>query len=99
MASSLVGKTAIISGAYGGIGYAIADRFAREGASLVLLGRCHSKLGKSLARLTHDHGNMSSDGGLDKFRVRSCDVTKYEDWQTVMADTVSNFRLVRGAMR
>ncbi|AEO71265.1 uncharacterized protein THITE_2024785, partial [Thermothielavioides terrestris NRRL 8126] len=48
---SLVGKTACITGATGGIGFAIATRFAQEGASVVLAGRSASKLEHALAKL------------------------------------------------
>ncbi|KXX77070.1 3-oxoacyl-[acyl-carrier-protein] reductase FabG [Madurella mycetomatis] len=41
---SLAGKTAAITGATGGIGFAIASRFAREGANVVLAGRSLPKL-------------------------------------------------------
>ncbi|KAL2020535.1 hypothetical protein VTK56DRAFT_8335 [Thermocarpiscus australiensis] len=41
---SLAGKTAVITGAAGGIGSAIATRFAQEGASVILAGRTMSKL-------------------------------------------------------
>ncbi|KAK3361053.1 hypothetical protein B0T24DRAFT_122062 [Lasiosphaeria ovina] len=46
---SLVGKTAAITGATGGIGFAIATRFAQEGASVVLLGRSKAKLERALS--------------------------------------------------
>ncbi|KAK4150299.1 hypothetical protein C8A00DRAFT_46276 [Chaetomidium leptoderma] len=48
---SLLGKTAVVTGASGGIGFAIASRFAYEGANVVLAGRTHSKLEHSLERL------------------------------------------------
>ncbi|KAK4238926.1 3-oxoacyl-reductase FabG [Achaetomium macrosporum] len=42
--ASLVGKTAVITGATRGIGFAIAQRLALEGASVVLAARTVSKL-------------------------------------------------------
>lgn len=47
----LAGKTAVVTGGAGGIGFAIASRFAHEGASVVLAGRTQSKLHASLAQL------------------------------------------------
>ncbi|KAK3683428.1 hypothetical protein B0T22DRAFT_247185 [Podospora appendiculata] len=45
---SLTGKTVAITGGAGGIGFAIAKRFAHEGASVVLLGRNERKLQEAL---------------------------------------------------
>lgn len=52
--AKLQGKTAIITGATGGIGEASARRFLEEGANLMLIGRSEEKL-KSLV--------MQLDGG------------------------------------
>jgi len=41
---SLSGKTAIISGGSDGIGRAIAERFAKEGAHVVICARNQDKL-------------------------------------------------------
>ena len=48
---SLVGKTVAITGATGGIGFAIARRFAQEGSKVVLLGRNSTLLQESLDRI------------------------------------------------
>ncbi len=40
----LKGKTALITGGSDGIGYAIAEAFASQGAGLVLIGRDSEKL-------------------------------------------------------
>ncbi|GAB1313445.1 hypothetical protein MFIFM68171_03655 [Madurella fahalii] len=48
---SLAGKTAAITGATGGIGFAIASRFAREGANVVLTGRSLPKLQEAYGRM------------------------------------------------
>ncbi|MDR3610842.1 MAG: SDR family oxidoreductase [Ignavibacteriaceae bacterium] len=45
------GKTALITGASGGIGYEIAMLFARNGYNLVLIARSEDKLGKISAEL------------------------------------------------
>ncbi|MBP7934624.1 MAG: SDR family oxidoreductase [Phycisphaerae bacterium] len=51
--SSLKDQVAIITGAGTGIGAATAVRFAREGASLVLVGRRREKLDDVVARIGH----------------------------------------------
>lgn len=47
---TLFNKTVAITGATGGIGSAIASRFAREGAKLVLIGRSQFKLQEELTK-------------------------------------------------
>jgi len=54
---SLAGKTVAITGATGGIGSAIATRFAQEGANLLLLGRDQEKLNALHAKLSNKHPN------------------------------------------
>ncbi|KAM7201181.1 hypothetical protein V8F20_004927 [Naviculisporaceae sp. PSN 640] len=49
-AYTLFNKTVAITGATGSIGSAIATRFAREGAKLVLIGRQQFKLAEELAK-------------------------------------------------
>jgi NAD(P)-dependent dehydrogenase (short-subunit alcohol dehydrogenase family) len=66
----LAGKAAVITGALTGIGRASAQRFAREGAKVVLTGR-HDAEGEALAR------EIEASGGTACF-VRS-DVRKRKD--------------------
>ena len=47
----LNGKTAFISGSTAGIGYAIAEVLAREGARVVINGRTESRVNEAVARL------------------------------------------------
>ncbi len=47
----LDGRTALVTGATAGIGFAIADRLAREGAAVTLCGRDRNKLDDALARI------------------------------------------------
>lgn len=49
-------KTAIVTGASSGIGAAAARRFAEEGASVVLAGRDHRRLGEVVASITSAGG-------------------------------------------
>ncbi len=81
-------KTAIITGASGGIGSAIAHRFALEGLNCVLVGRntvkLHATYGHLLTTDTHSHsiqiGNVSDEAfwsGVSKtlkHEGRNCDV-------------------------
>lgn len=48
---SLAGKTVAVTGATGGIGFAMASRFAQEGASVILGGRNESKLKDALHKI------------------------------------------------
>jgi len=48
---ALDGKTAIITGGGSGIGFAIAERFAREGAHVVITGRRQERLDAAVAQI------------------------------------------------
>lgn len=73
-------KTVIVTGAGSGIGQGIAERFAEEGANVVLAGRTRAKLDK-VAR------------GLDPQRtlVQVCDVADFDQVQALVAATVERF--------
>lgn len=51
--SRLEGKTALVTGATGGIGEATAKRFLQEGANVMLVGRSAEKLDATRTRLGH----------------------------------------------
>ena len=54
---SLEGRIAIITGAGRGIGRAIAERFAREGAAVVLAQRSGDEIESLASLITHNHGS------------------------------------------
>ncbi|QMW23526.1 SDR family NAD(P)-dependent oxidoreductase [Sandaracinobacteroides saxicola] len=58
MSGRLAGKSAIITGATGGIGSATAETFAREGAKLLLVGRDAGRLEALAARLPGEHATF-----------------------------------------
>lgn len=62
---SLVGKTVAITGATGGIGSAIATRFAQEGAKLLLIGRSQEKLDALHAQQTNQQPGHHKTALLD----------------------------------
>ena len=58
---NLQDKQVLLSGASGGIGYAIAERLAKAGASLLLLGRNEKKLLKLQQSLPGEHHIIIAD--------------------------------------
>lgn len=75
--ATLRGRTAAITGASGGIGLAIAERFLHEGSSVVLLGRNAEKLKAAASQLPHD----------DRIKRHVLDVRLEQSW----ADTIPLF--------
>jgi 3alpha(or 20beta)-hydroxysteroid dehydrogenase len=76
----LEGKTAVITGAGGGIGRAIAVAFARAGASLVLVGRNEEMLAETAAV-----------AGAEAVRPVPADVSRAEDVDRVVEVATSEF--------
>ncbi|KAL2155421.1 hypothetical protein VTH82DRAFT_163 [Thermothelomyces myriococcoides] len=77
---SLVGKKAVVTGASGGIGFAIASRFAQEGASVVLAGRTRAKLERSLGELQKLGEPRASDRPSQSHRIHCLDVGEMKEW-------------------
>lgn len=80
-------KTAIITGASGGIGSAIAHRFAKEGLSTVLIGRNLSKLETVLRGLDTSRTPTS---GSRQHRIEVGDIGREEFWTTLSKNLKSN---------
>src|ERR1700751_5353867 len=51
MTSTLTGKTALVTGATAGIGYAIAQQFAAEGAEVIVHGRNAERGAKAVTEI------------------------------------------------
>jgi 3-oxoacyl-[acyl-carrier protein] reductase len=75
-------KVVIVTGASSGIGRAIAERFAMEGASLVLAGRTLTKLVGVVHEIEARRGRA---------HAVVCDVTKEEDVINLVAEAVRRY--------
>jgi 3-oxoacyl-[acyl-carrier protein] reductase len=84
---ALAGKKAVITGASGGIGFAIASRFAQEGASVVLAGRTRSKLERSLAKL-QETGEPQGLQVPQSHRIHCLDVGEGKEWEGLVKENV-----------
>ena len=51
MTTSLQGQRALVTGSTAGIGYAIAEQLARDGAEVVINGRTHARVDEALRSL------------------------------------------------
>ncbi len=58
----LTGKTALVTGSTAGIGYAIAERLAREGARVIVNGRTEARVADAAARIRE---TLKDEGGAD----------------------------------
>lgn len=78
-----VGKTVIVTGAGSGIGRGIAERFADEGANVVLAGRTASKL-ETVARQFEPSRTL----------VQTCDVSDPQQVDRLVATAIDRFRVL-----
>ncbi|MDB5591610.1 short-chain dehydrogenase/reductase [Enterovirga sp.] len=78
----LRGKTALVTGASKGLGYAAAERLAEEGCSLRLVARSQDLLDKAAAELTARHGVEVRTRVLDLAKVESIEMLDQEARET-----------------
>ena len=75
----LDGRVALVTGAGSGIGRAIAERLAREGAVVVVTGRRREPLEETAARIAVAGGTVT---------VQQCDVAHADDVEALVGSTV-----------
>jgi NAD(P)-dependent dehydrogenase (short-subunit alcohol dehydrogenase family) len=78
------GKVALVTGAASGIGLATAQRFAAEGAHVVLADRDGDKAAEAARQLT-------ADGGAPEALAVACDVAKEADVAQAVQRTLQRF--------
>ncbi|TKB72166.1 MAG: SDR family oxidoreductase [Nitrospira sp.] len=81
----LAGKVALITGGGTGIGQAIAERFAKEGAAVVVTGRRKDKLDPVVHAIERSHGRALAVAGTvtDEAHVRSAVEQTLRDFGTL----------------
>lgn len=80
----LQGKTAIVTGAGQGLGLAIAELFAKEGANVVGTGRHVDKVEKAFDSILAEHPDY-------KLTAMQHEVSDRQSWEKVAADTAAKF--------
>lgn len=79
--ADLKGKVAIVTGGSKGIGYAVAERLAKEGAKVFICARDRSELAAAIGRLS----------ALGKVDGEVCDVRNEEQVRTMIEECVRMF--------
>ena len=82
MSDSLSGRVAIVTGAAGGIGRAITERFLAEGARVALLDLANTRIEQAASQM---HANHPGAFGIE------CDVTRSDDIERAVAAAVNRF--------
>lgn len=82
MTNALAGKVAIVTGAGGGFGQAVAARFAGEGAAVAVTARTQSHLDETVVRITSRGGRALAIAG---------DATNRADVARVVSETQRRF--------
>jgi short-subunit dehydrogenase len=80
---SFRGQTVVITGGSRGLGFALASRFAAEGAHLVLLARTHHQLDQAAARLRHQ--------GAASVLTIPCDIRDRAAIEAAVDEIVGNY--------
>jgi NAD(P)-dependent dehydrogenase (short-subunit alcohol dehydrogenase family) len=95
----LHGRTAVISGGSGGIGLAIARRFARYGANVVITGRSADKIQAALEQLRRDQ--HARPRAYQVHKGYSFDAGNSTGWEALVKQHVGSFpasNLLQGAL-
>ncbi|MFA6352405.1 MAG: SDR family NAD(P)-dependent oxidoreductase, partial [Bacteroidales bacterium] len=82
----LTGKTALITGASRGIGKAIAEKFAEEGANLILTDLFYDDQAKNLEEKLNQMGV--------KAKMYASDASKFADAQRVVEEALKDFERI-----
>lgn len=85
----IAGQVAIVTGASSGIGKAIAERFARDGADVVICSREQENVDPVAETINADAENATSDHG--RGLAIECDVTDREAMEALVEATVEEF--------
>ena len=81
----LQNKVALVTGAASGLGRAIAQRFAREGAKVVVADILEGEGRQAVDAIRQDGGNAA---------FQKLDVTNAADWEAVLAQTTAEYGAV-----
>jgi NAD(P)-dependent dehydrogenase (short-subunit alcohol dehydrogenase family) len=79
---ALVGRTAVVTGAAGGIGLALAERFVREGMNVVVSDVDAGRLERAAQQIAGDGASVLAVAG---------DVSRWEDVERLARDTAATY--------